>query len=93
MTTVQEKFVALERRKAEYKAWVEELAKASVEVFNEIGEGGMFQDEENIVYKMTVPNGKFIYYEKVSYNRTKRAGESRGSLSVTEARENGFLAT
>jgi hypothetical protein len=47
-------------------------------------------DVEGIVYGIIEPEGRFIYYEKYSYVRTKRPGESRGTLSIKEAKERGF---
>ena len=51
----------------------------------------MFQDpSDKTVYKITKPEGKFVHFETWGYDRTKREGEVRGSLSVKEAKERGF---
>ena len=91
MTEAQKKFVELERKKEEVKKFFEEL-KAAIEVVSkEIGVGGYFQDDAGIVFKITEPEGRFVNYEKISYVRTKRPGEQRGTLSVKEAEEKGFV--
>lgn len=90
LTAAQRKFVALELRKPEIQKWHEEMQEALAEVEKEIGDGGYFQDANGVVYKILHPEGKFVYFEKYGYVRTKRDGESRGTLSVKEAREQGF---
>ena len=92
MTGAQVLFVELEKRKAEYKKWQAELAEATKAVAEEVGVGGMFQDQDGVVYKVIVPTGKFVHYELYSYTRTKREGEERSPypLAVKEAREAGF---
>lgn len=90
MTPAQERFVVLEKVKDEYKAWLEQLAEATKAVAEEVGVDGYFQDDEGTVYKVVVPAGRFVHYEAVSYVRTKRAGEERGSLSLKEVEAAGF---
>jgi hypothetical protein len=72
------------------KKLYEELSLALEEVSAEIGVGGMFQDNEGIVYKIVIPDGKFVHFEKLSYIRTKRSNEKRGELSMKEAEEAGY---
>lgn len=83
-------FVELEKRRDGYKQYVEELAQALRVVVDEIGVGGYFQDDDGIVYKIVVSAGKWVPFESVSYLRTKRPGEDKGSLSIKEAKEAGF---
>lgn len=92
MTKVQQRFVELERQKAQYKQYLEALAEANQAVCDEIGVGGMFQDDKDVVYKMVIPTGKFVHYEAISYLRTRREGETRAPypLAEKEAREAGF---
>jgi hypothetical protein len=91
MTDVQKKFVELEKRKAEVKKYFEELEQATLELAKEIGVGGMFQDPEGTVYKVVIPEGTFVKFAKIGYQRTRRPGEVKGDLSLTEARERGFV--
>jgi len=90
LTPAIQRFIELERKKNDVKKYFEELKTATELLAKEVGVGGYFQDDEGIVYGIVEPEGKFVNYERVSYVRTKRPGESRGSLSVKEAEENGF---
>lgn len=90
MTENQKKFVELERKKEDIKRFFDELATATEAVVKEIGVNGYFQDDQGIVYKVVVPEGKFVHFEKFSYARTRRAHEKRGDLSMTEAEGAGF---
>lgn len=90
MTDAQMKFVSLEKRKEEVKRFFEELKLATEAVSKEIGIGGYFQDKEGTVYKIVVPEGRFVAFDRIGYQRTRRSNEKRGDLSLTEAREAGF---
>ena len=90
MTETQRKFVELERRKEEVKKYFEELQAATEALSKEIGINGYFQDEQGIVYKVVVPEGRFVHYEPLSYVRTRRAHEARGDLSMKEAEAAGY---
>lgn len=90
MTEAQRKFVELERKKEEVKKYFDELNGAVEVLAKEIGVGGLFQDDQGVVYKVVVPDGKFVHFEKISYVRTRRAHEKRGDLSMKEAEAAGF---
>lgn len=90
LTEVQKRFVELEKKKAEYRKFIEEFKEATEDVVDEIGIGGMFQDEDGTVYQMVIPNGKFVYFDHVGYVRTRRGDEKRGDLSLKKAIENGY---
>lgn len=90
MTPIQRKFVELEKQKEEVKKYFENLSAAVSELQAEIGINGYFQDDEGTVYKVVIPDGKFVHYEHVSYIRTRRLDEKRGDLSLKEAQEAGF---
>ena len=91
MSPVIQKFLELERRKEEVKKYFDELQAALEAVSAEVGVGGMFQDpSDGTVFKVEIPDGRFVKFDKIGYVRTKREGEVRGSLSVKEAREAGF---
>lgn len=90
MTEKQACFVQLERKKEEIKKYYEDLTNATADLAAEIGIGGMFQDDQGVVYKIVEPEGKFVHFEKVSYVRTKRPHEKRGDLSMKEAEAAGF---
>ena len=90
MTDAQKRFVELEKQKEHIKAYFENLKKAIEEVQREVGVNGYFQDEEGTVYKIVIPDGKFITFDHISYVRTRRLNEKRGDLSLKEAEEAGF---
>lgn len=90
MTEAQTRFVALERKKEEIKKFFDELNTACEAVVKEVGVNGYFQDEQGIVYKVIVPEGKFVHFEKFGYVRTRRTHEKRGDLSMKEAEGAGF---
>jgi len=90
LTDKQRRFVELERKKDEIHKYYENLEVALSELIAEQGVGSLFQDEQNIVYKLVEAEGRYVKFDKYSYTRTKRPGEDRGSLSMKEAREKGF---
>jgi hypothetical protein len=90
MTEAQKKFVELERKKEQVKKYFDELNAACLAVSKEVGINGYFQDEQGIVYKVVVPEGKFVYFEHISYVRTRRPHEKRGDLSMKEAESVGY---
>lgn len=90
MTEAQIKFVALEKKKEEVKKFFEELKLAIEAVKAEVGVNGMFQDGEGTVYKVVIPEGKFVTFDKISYVRTRRLDEKRGDLSLKEAEAAGY---
>jgi hypothetical protein len=90
MTEAQKKFVELERKKEEVKKYFDELNAACLAVSKEVGINGYFQDDHGIVYKVVVPEGKFVHFEQISYKRTKRPHERAGDLSMKEAESVGF---
>lgn len=90
MTPTQKKFVDLEKQKEQVKLYFENLRNAVEELEKEIGVNGYFQDDEGTVYKVVVPDGKFVTFEHISYVRTRRPHEKRGDLSLKEAKDAGF---
>ena len=90
MTEAQTKFVELEKKKEEVKKYFDLLQEATEAVAKESGVGAYFQDAEGTVYKIAIPEGRFVKFEQIGYQRTRRAHEKRGDLSLTEAREAGF---
>lgn len=90
LTETQKKFVELDRRKPEYKQFVEELKAATEAVVAEMGLGKFFQDEQGVVYETAEATGRFVYFDRFTINRTRRAGEAKGTLSIRAAQEAGF---
>jgi hypothetical protein len=90
LTETQKKFVELDRRKAEYKLFLEEYKAATEALISEMGVGKLFQDEAGVVYQTAECDGRFVYFDRFTVNRTRREGEAKGSLSMKAAREAGF---
>jgi len=90
-TPAIQRFIELERKKNDVKKYFEELNAALEAAVAEVGIGSYFQDPlDGTVYKLLVPDGKFVHYERYGYHRTRRGDEKRGDLSLKEAQEAGF---
>jgi hypothetical protein len=91
LTAAQRKLIELDNQYAEYKKMLEERKVVTAQVKEEIGVGGYFQDPETgCVYKIVEPEGHWVSYDKLSYVRTRKEGETRGELSIKEANEAGY---
>lgn len=92
MTPVIQKFLELERKKADIRQYFNELKEATEAVSKEIGVGGHFQDAEGVVYQIVIPPGRFVPFDQIGYVRTRRlsAEEKKGDLSLSAARELGY---
>lgn len=91
LTDAQQKFLKISTRYEELRAEMKLLKPELNELLSEIGVGSYFQDPSTkLVYKVTEPTGTYIEFSKISYDRTKKEDEKRGSLSKKEAQEAGF---
>lgn len=90
MTELQKKFVKMDKEKDEHKKFFDEYYETVESLFDELGEGKAFQDEDGTVYLTEVPKGRFVDYKTKSIVRTRREGEKKGSLSLKKAQELGF---
>jgi hypothetical protein len=55
-----------------------------------IGVGQYFQDPETkIAYRVAVPSGKYVFFDTVIFERTRKTGEKSGSMSLKDAKEHG----
>lgn len=90
MTDLQRKFIELDKKKKEYKEFLELYNEVINSLKEEIGIGSHFQDEEGTVYQIHECEGKFIPFNKYEVKRTRREGERSGSLSLSKARELGY---
>lgn len=87
----EQKFIALDRWYSEMvKPFFDEYTQAKEKLLEKFGVDHYFQDDNGIVYKTIIPEGTFVSFQKAGCNRTKRDGETRGTLSVKEAKEKGF---
>ena len=91
LTDEQQKFLELSKRSESLRSELKELGSELEGLLKTIGIGSSFQDPtDNTVFEVVVPNGTFVSFKSVDYDRTKREGEKRGSLSMTRAKELGF---
>lgn len=90
MTEAQKIFVELDKKKVEYKQFMELYSEAVEAVVEEIGLGGHFIDADGTVYQAADCDGKFVYFDKHEIKRTRREGERAGSLSMKKAEELGY---
>jgi len=90
LSKIQKKFIALEKEREVHKQYFKDLNEATQAVADEIGIGKYFQDDRGTVFKIVVPTGRWVEFEQIGYVRTRRADESKGSLSLKEAQEAGF---
>ena len=90
LSKAQLKYIELEKKKQEYKLFLEEFKEATEALSKEMGLGGHFQDMEGIVYQVFEGTGRFVHFDKFEVKRTKRTGERAGTLSVTKAKDLGY---
>jgi hypothetical protein len=90
LTQLHLKLIELDRKKEEVKKFFDEYKQAVEGLVGEYGVNHTFQDNEGIVYEITELDGKWVNFDRYGLNRTKRPGETRGSLSVKKAKEYGY---
>lgn len=91
LTDEQKTFIELSKRVEGLKNELKEIAPQLEELLAKIGVGSSFQDpQDNTVFEIVVPRGTFVGFKTIDYERTKREGEVKGSLSVKRAKELGF---
>lgn len=91
LTDEQKKFIELSKKVENLKNELKDLNSAMEDLLTTIGVGKAFQDpEDGTVFEIVTPKGTFVSFKTVDYERTKRAGEARGSLSMARAKELGF---
>jgi hypothetical protein len=91
LTEDQKTFVNLTKKLEQLKEQRKEVGQALEELSLKIGVGSSFQDpEDKTVFEIVVPDGKYMYFDKIDYVRTRREGERSGSLSLKRAKELGY---
>lgn len=90
ITDAKNKFIELDRKRAEIKQFFDDYKAAVENVVAELGSGVYFQDDEGVVYKTSELEGKFVYFDKFEIKHTRREGEEKGTLSITDAQNAGF---
>jgi hypothetical protein len=92
MTESQRRIVVLiAQREAQAKV-LDETNKNLAEALRAVPVGEMFQDEtDKTVYRVIIPTGTYVEYRTIGYERTKKEGEVKGTLSMKAAEEAGFV--
>lgn len=87
LTEAQRLLVEIDLHKKAIEDYYELLDATLAKVAAEVGLGGYFQADDGTVYKIVKPEGRFVKFRELDFLRTKRAGETRGTLSMKEAEE------
>jgi hypothetical protein len=87
---LQRQLVELDRRKDEVKKFFEDYKSTVDAIVSIAGVNHSFQDNQGIVYQLVEAEGKWVNFDRFIVERTKRPGETRGTLSVKKAKELGF---
>lgn len=87
LTPAQARLIELDLKKPEIKAYYEELETVIAEVAAEIGVNAYFEAPDGTVFKIVKSTGTFVSFKDLDFERTKRADEKRGTLSVKEAQD------
>ena len=92
MTPAQRRFVDLERQREEAKKFFADLNEAAQAVAAEIGFDTIFQDDKGVCYQIVQAKGKWVAFDPVDYQRTKRGDEKQSPhpLAVKKCKEAGF---
>lgn len=92
LTDTQAKYIELEKKKEDYKKYLEELKEVTEQLVDEMGVGGHFQDTEGTVYLVDEAKGRYVHYDRHEVRRTRRKhlDERSGSLSLGDARGFGY---
>lgn len=91
LTNEQEKFIEVSKKVESLKNELKDLNAEVENLLTIIGVGKAFQDpEDGTVFEVVTPKGTFVSFKTVDYERTKRVGETRGTLSMARAKELGF---
>jgi len=84
------KFAELERQREAAKAIFDNYKEVVAEMHRRKGNNFHWQDAEGTVYQLAVADGRWVAFEPLTVNRTRRNGEAKGTLSEKAAKELGY---
>ncbi len=92
LSEAQRLFIELDKEKSDVVKFFDRYQEIVKALENEMTVGDHFQDDEGTVYQLSTREGKFVHFEPVVVNRTRRLldEETKGTLSLTKARELGY---
>lgn len=89
---LQAAFVAFDKLRGFAKLFFAEYELIQQKLLINHGVDATWQDADGTVYKIDFPSGTFVEYKTQNVSRTRRIkiGETKGNLSLTEARKAGY---
>ena len=84
------KFATLERQREAAKAIFDSYKEVVAEIHRRKGSNFHWQDAEGTVYQLAIADGRWVAFEPLVVNRTRRNGEAKGTLSEKAAKELGY---
>jgi hypothetical protein len=92
MTDLQKEFIKLAKEKESATKHLKVLDIRLTDHMKQMPVGEMFQDsEDGVVYQIIFPSGTYMLYKSIDYLRTRKDGETNGTLSMKAAKEAGFI--
>lgn len=73
------------------KQYLKERDELAKQIAERLGVGHHWQDEDGTVYQVGRWQGTFVAPKEYQVDRTRREGEKQGGLSLTAARELGYI--
>ena len=83
----EQRFLELAERSEELKRQQKEVRNELEQVMLQLGVGHVIKDNNGIVWRIQEYSGQFVYPQVVEFVRTKKEGETKGTLSKKEADE------
>ena len=71
LTPAIQRFIELDKKKADVKSFFDEYKAAIEAVVEEIGVGGHFQDVDGTVYQTVIPEGRFVAFDRFNIQRVE----------------------
>lgn len=85
-----DKFATLDRQRDAAKAIFENYKEVVAEMHRRRGSNFHWQDAEGTVFQLAISDGRWVTFEPLAVNRTRRNGEAKGTLSEKAAKELGY---
>ena len=92
MNELQQKFLALAKKREDLARQIKQVNLELSDTMRQLPLGEMFQDPaDGVVYQIIFPSGTYVEFKNVDYIRTRKEGETKGTLSMKEAQAAGFI--
>ncbi len=88
---IVQEFLPLVKKCEALSKQLKQEEKKLAETMRRLPLGYIFQDpEDGVVYQIMAPSGAFVEFKNIGYIRTRKEGETRGTLSIKAAEDAGF---